>query len=153
MAVRGVPTTPIVVFYGSSDYAYYVSDIPIKRRGEDFTRIIMIPTEYIKWRYKIDDRNIARDISSQGTIEREYPKNLVEFISRNPENAIVIVHCNFDGTESSMPSRITQVREELRRSNSHSRRLRAELENLREEMKSLSEQLKMLRRRGANVEA
>ena len=150
MPYQGVPSSPLVTF-ASSDYAYYVRDVPVKRRGENYLRIYLIPTDYLKWRYNIEDRHLNFHIDSQGVLVREYPEELVEFYSRNPENIIVHIHCNFDGTEV-MGSKLTELRQKLQRYSSRNRTLLAELENLREEMKSLSEQLRMLRRRGTDVE-
>lgn len=140
MPFPGLPVLPWIVFW-SGDILVYIRDTPIIRSGVPFKRVYMIPTEQVVWRYNIDQEKLNYEISEFGVLIREYPSDHFHWLSQSPENQLVFISCNFDGSttigmkiieQGNKLTRLTSVIKTLENENSEIRdKLRVAVERLR----------------------
>lgn len=143
MANEAFPQSPEVVWW-SGDRAICLRSVKVKRQGSDYIRMYLVLTEQTIWRYGIDERNLDYELAVDGVYVQEYPLAHFYECTSNPENPMIIMTCNFDGT-SSFGNDFINLKNELASKNDLISTLRGENKTLRDELKVAVERVRALR--------
>lgn len=99
MEIEGMPRLTGIWFW-SGDDAWLVRDVNCTKNGVPYKIVYMILSEATVARYGIKDTQLNFEMSEHGVYKKEYPASHFLRLSTNPESPIVLMTCNFDGTES-----------------------------------------------------
>lgn len=138
MPVEGVPQLTEIWFW-SGDRVFLVRDVPMMRDGIKYMRLYLVLTEQVRWRYSINDEKLNYEVSDYGVYIKEYPASHFHRLSINPEAPVVLMTCNFDGTET--------FGHEISDKNNEISRLHSLIISMTDENKRLAEQLKITMQR------
>jgi hypothetical protein len=109
--------------------------------------LLMIPEEEMRYRYKMKDKDdggeLDYEISEFGAVVKEYPAKFHDMQNFNPENPVVKMWCNFDGSEF-IANELVRAKNDLKNMTeeavhwkSTARRLRIELKKSGQEIKTV----------------
>ena len=150
MAERGIVTNPRVTFW-DGDEVFLITYKPVNKGNAKYWGFYMLLTEYVRWRYDITDDMLDYSLDSQGILYREYPQDLIEFISFNPENTVIWAYCYFDGTEV-LSGLVAELKNRIKRQNDTITRLNSQLTSLEAQAKALTDRIRLLERKRIQVD-
>jgi hypothetical protein len=142
MIEEGMPQLPQLWFW-SGDWAYFLRDESVYKRGLPHKRIYMIPTEMVRARYGIKDEDLNYTISPYGALIREYPSAHMVHLSTNPEAPVILITCNFDGTES-FGNSVVDANNRIKQLDELATSQKSAIQQLAEELKTARQQLTVL---------
>jgi len=99
MPTEGLPQLTEIWFW-SGDRVFLLRDEPIMRHTIQYKRLYLILTEQVLWRYGIIEDRLNYELSEYGVYIKEYPACHFVRLSGNPEAPVVLMTCNFDGTDN-----------------------------------------------------
>jgi hypothetical protein len=133
----------------SGDIAIYVADRDVIKMGVPSKVLYFIPTESLIERYNIDMRDVTEggeadySISEFGVVSRVYPRAHFLWLSYNPTNPVLLITCNFDGTDT-FGEKIVELNNKIRDLEKTILSLKDECEKYRNEYKMALDRIRAL---------